>query len=207
MSRKTLYAALALIALGLALLPVAALAQAPEEPVDPAPALTVSAPPSEPITITPEPVGGESPRGVPAAGPALVAAPQDDAIVLAELALTGATTGDLWLVFGPLVALAVMALRSGWVRRRLPARWGKALDHPLVAFSLPFLAAEGAGLAVAKAAGALTAKTAAAITVAALKVASAAVTSYVGGKKMGEYRRERRKRKASAQATTSAPSS
>ena len=200
MSRRPLYIAVALVVLGLLLLPVAALAQATEEPLAAASGAPGPALAAESTLVVPSPVGGESPRGAASVVPPLVAAPQDDAVMLAELALTGATTGDLWLLFGPLVALAVMGLRSAWVRRRLPARWGKTLDQPLVAFSLPFLAAEGAGLAVAKAAGVLTIKTAAAITVAALKVASAAVTSYVGGKKVGEFRRERRKKKAAAQA-------
>ena len=158
--RKLLFSALAAIVLSFLLLPFAAAAQ-------------------DDVTITPPDIGGESPRGV---------VDPDDVHQVAQLVLTGVATGNGFLIAAGIVLLLVLGIRSGVIRRWLPEKAGAVLDHPVVAYSLPFLVASALGLAtLAVAPGAVTLSAVGVVLLAAAtKVAPAAIAAYVGGKKVVE---------------------
>lgn len=110
-------------------------------------------------------------------------AASDDLVPMFKALLNGVETGNWWLAAGPLLTLAVMALRK--FDQNIP-KVGPAIsafmDQPIVSFLLPIvlsaitglLSALGTGMPIGPA------------LVTAIKVAGVSIMTFVGGKKFIE---------------------
>lgn len=106
---------------------------------------------------------------------------------VAQLLLTGVTSGNGFLIAAGVVLLAVMGLRSERVGKWFP-KVGEFFQNPAVSYALPFVVAIALGLvALGVSPTPVTAATALGVLFAAVaKVAPTAIAAYVGGKKVVE---------------------